>query len=120
VLAGVWRVDTLVALAPPNLPRLQDVSINLPVLLFALAVSVLVAAGLGTSTALRAAPGNLQGALVERGQGHAGTPGSQRLGRLIVADNWPSRWCCWWAPACWAGACCASFRLIRVSAPSIS
>ena len=87
VLAAFWGVDTLVALAPPNLPRLQDVSINLPVLLFALAVSVLVAAGLGISTALRAASGNLQGALVERGQGHAGTPGSQRLGRLIVAGQ---------------------------------
>ncbi|HTC78571.1 MAG TPA: ABC transporter permease, partial [Terriglobales bacterium] len=87
VIAAFWGVDTLVALAPPNLPRLQNVSINLPVLLFALAVSVLVAAGLGISTALRAAPGNLQGALVERGQGHAGTPGSQRLGRLIVAGQ---------------------------------
>ena len=87
VIAAFWGVDTLVALAPPNVPRLQDVSINLPVLLFALAVSVLVAAGLGISTALRAAPGNLQGALVERGQGHAGTPGSQRLGRLIVAGQ---------------------------------
>jgi len=87
VIAAFWGVDTLVALAPPNLPRLQDVSINLPVLLFALAVSVLVAAGLGISTALRAAPGNLQGALVERGQGHAGTPRSQRLGRLIVAGQ---------------------------------
>ena len=87
VLAAFWGVDTLVALAPPNLPRLEDVSINLPVLLFALAVSVWVAAGLGISTALRAAPGNLQGALVERGQGQAGTPGSQRLGRLIVAGQ---------------------------------
>ena len=87
VLAAFWGVDTLVALAPPNLPRLQDVSINLPVLLFALAVSALVAAGLGISTALRAAPGNLQGALVERGQGHAETPGSQRLGRLMVAGQ---------------------------------
>ena len=76
VIAAFWGVDTLVALAPPNLPRLEDVSINLPVLLFALAVSVWVAAGLGISTALRAASGNLQGALVERGQGHAGTPGS--------------------------------------------
>ncbi|PYU99311.1 MAG: hypothetical protein DMG26_16745 [Acidobacteria bacterium] len=77
VLAAFWGVD----------PRLQDVSINLPVLLFALAVSVLVAAGLGISTALRAAPGDLQGALVERGQGHAETPGSQRLGRLMVAGQ---------------------------------
>jgi putative ABC transport system permease protein len=87
VIAAFWGVDTLVALAPPNLPRLEDISINLPVLLFALGVSVMVAAGLGVSTALRAAPGNLQGALVERGQGYAGTPGGHRAGRLIVAGQ---------------------------------
>ncbi len=87
VIAALWGVDALVALAPANLPRLEDVSINLPVLVFAFGVSVLVAAGLGIFTALRAASGNLQGALVERGQGYAGTLGSHRLGRLIVAGQ---------------------------------
>jgi len=85
IFAALWGVDALVAIAPHNLPRLEDVSINLPVLLFALCVSVAVAAGLGVFTALRATSGDLQGALVERGQGHTGTRRGQRLGRVIVA-----------------------------------
>ena len=85
VVAATWGVDALLALAPENLPRLQDVSVNLPVLLFALGVSLLVAVGLGIFTALRATSGELQGALLERGQGHVGTLHSHRLGRGIAA-----------------------------------
>ena len=85
VLAALWGVDALLALAPSNLPRLQDVAVNLPVLSFTFALSVAVAAGLGIFTALRATSGELQGALVERGQGHTGTLRGQRLSRVIVA-----------------------------------
>ena len=85
VLAALWGVDALVAMAPSNLPRLQDVAINLPVLSFTFALSVAVAAGLGIFTALRATSRDLQGALVERGQGHTGTLRGHRLSRTIVA-----------------------------------
>jgi putative ABC transport system permease protein len=85
VLAAVWGVNALVALAPPNLPRLGEVSINVPVLVFALGLSVLVATGLGVLTSLRATSGDPQGALAEGGRGSAGSLGSQRLGRLLVA-----------------------------------
>ena len=85
VLAAVWGVNALVALAPPNLPRLGEVSVNVTVLVFALALSVLVATGLGVLTSLRATSGDPQGALAEGGRGHAGSLGSQRLGRLLVA-----------------------------------
>jgi predicted permease len=85
VLAALWGVDALVAMAPSNLPRLQDVAINLPVLSFTFALSVAVAAGLGIFTALRATSGDLQGALAERGQGHTGTLRGHRLSRVIVA-----------------------------------
>ncbi len=85
VFVAFWGLDALLAIAPSNLPRLQDVSINLPVLFFALAVSVVVAVGMGIFTALRATSGDVQGALVERGQGHTGTLRSHQLGRVIVA-----------------------------------
>jgi predicted permease len=84
VFVALWSVDALLALAPASLPRLEGVSMNLPVLLFALAVSVAVAVGLGIFTAMRATWGNV-GELAERGEGHAGTLRSQRLGRAIVA-----------------------------------
>src|SRR5271157_1321515 len=52
VFAALWGVEALIALSPSNVPRLGDVSINLPVLLFALSISVAVAVGIGIFTAL--------------------------------------------------------------------
>jgi predicted permease len=85
VLAALWGVDALVAMAPSNLPRLQEVAVNLPVLSFTFALSVAVAAALGVFTAWRATSGDIQGVLAERGQGHTGTLRGQRLSRIIIA-----------------------------------
>ena len=84
VLAAMWGVNALVALAPHNLPRLGEISVNLPVLAFALGVSVLVATALGVLTALRSTAGDPQGALAEGSRGHAGSLRTQRLGRVLV------------------------------------
>ena len=85
VLAAVSGVAGLVALAPENLPRLESVSVSVPVLLFAFLLSAAVAAGLGTFTAVRATRGDLRKGLVEGGRGQAGSKVSQRVGRAIVA-----------------------------------
>ena len=73
------------ALAPENLPRLESVSISVPVLLFAFLLSTAVAVGLGAFTAARATRGDLRKGLAEGGRGQAGSQGSQRIGRAIVA-----------------------------------
>jgi predicted permease len=85
VLGAFGGVAGLVALAPASLPRLDSVSISIPVLAFAFLLSTAVAAGLGAFTAARAASGNLRQSLVEGGRGQAGSQGSQRVGRVIVA-----------------------------------
>ena len=85
VLGAMAGVAGLVALAPANLPRLESVSISIPVLLFALLLSTAVAAGLGAFTAARATSGDLRKGLVEGARGQAGSQGSQRIGRVIVA-----------------------------------
>ncbi len=85
VLGALWGVTGLIALAPDNLPRSENVAINLPVLAFAMALSALVAVGLGAFTALRATSGDLRKGLGEGGRGQAGAHGSQRVGRMIVA-----------------------------------
>jgi putative ABC transport system permease protein len=85
VLGAFWGVAGLVALAPENLPRLDSVSISLPVLVFAFLLSTSVAAGLGAFTAVRATSGDLRRALVEGGRGQAGAQRTQRVGRIIVA-----------------------------------
>ncbi len=85
VLGAFWGVAGLVALAPQNLPRLGSVSISLPILVFAFLLSTAVAAGLGAFTAVRATSGDLREGLVEGGRGQAGSQGSQRAGRVVVA-----------------------------------
>jgi putative ABC transport system permease protein len=85
VLGAYLGVAGLVALAPQNLPLLDSVSISIPVLVFAFLLSTAVAAGLGAFTAARATSGDPRKGLVEGGRGQAGSQGSQRIGRAIVA-----------------------------------
>jgi predicted permease len=87
VLGAFWGVAGLVGLAPQNLPRLDSISISIPALVFAFLLSAAVAAGLGAFTAARATSGDLRKSLVEGGRGQAGSQGSQRVGRVIVASQ---------------------------------
>jgi len=85
VVGAFLGVKGLIALSPENLPRLESVSISLPVLAFALLLSTGVAVGLGAFTALRATSSNLREGLGEGGRGQSGSHATQRLGRAIVA-----------------------------------
>jgi predicted permease len=85
VIGALGGVAGLVSLAPANLPRLDSVSISIPVLLFAFLLSTAVAAGLGAFTAARATSGDLRKGLEEGGRGQAGSQSSQRVGRMLVA-----------------------------------
>lgn len=85
VLGAYLGIEGLVALAPENLPRLDSISISIPVLLFALLLSTAAAAGLGAFTAARATSGDVRESLVEGGRGQAGSQSSQRVGRAIAA-----------------------------------
>jgi putative ABC transport system permease protein len=87
VFAALWGVDALLGIAPSTLPRTQDVSVSLPVMLFALGMCVLVAVGLGVLTALRATSEKFQSMLGEGSRSQAGTVRSQRIGRTIVASQ---------------------------------
>ena len=75
----------LLSLAPADLPRLEDVSMNWAVLAFAMGLSALVAIGLGLLTAARAARRDPRETLVDGARGQAGGASSQRIGRAIVA-----------------------------------
>jgi hypothetical protein len=84
VIAAYFGVRTLLALAPPSIPRLDEVSVNFVVLAFALGLSFLVAGGLGVLTALRATSRDMRGALSESGRRQGTAAHSRRIGRLIV------------------------------------
>jgi putative ABC transport system permease protein len=87
VLAASVGLRVLLRIAPPNTPRLGDVALNWPVLLFALGLSVIVAGGLGVLTAMRATSGRVQSALSEGGRGQSSARHSQRLGKVIIAGQ---------------------------------
>ena len=87
VLAARWGVIGLVRLAPPGLPLLDEVSVHMPVLLFALGISLSVAVGLGVFSALRATSGKVQQALAEHSRSQTSAPQSQHLGRAIIAGQ---------------------------------
>ncbi len=85
VIAARWGVDLLVALAPKDLPRLDSVSTNLPVLFFVLCLTILLSVALGIFTAFRATTGDVREALAEGGREQISGPRGQRFGRTIVA-----------------------------------
>ncbi|HVD92116.1 MAG TPA: ABC transporter permease [Vicinamibacterales bacterium] len=89
VLIAAGAVRVLLALAPPELPRLDEIAIRWPVLALAAGLALTIAAGLGLATASRSASvdrtGGLAGALIEGGRGSAGTRRGQRASRAIVA-----------------------------------
>lgn len=85
VFVAYWGLLALLRIAPTGLPRLEDVSINLPVLLFSLAVAVLIAAGMGIACAWRSASASPKDALSEGSRLQGGTPHRQMLLRLMIA-----------------------------------
>jgi hypothetical protein len=87
IVVGYFGVRALLALAPSDIPRLDDVSLNGYVLLFALVASFVVAASLGLFTAFRAAWRDVQSSLVEGGRRQGTGPQSRRTGRIIVAGQ---------------------------------
>ena len=95
VVGAFWGVGGLLALAPGSLPRLKEVSINLPVLVFAFLLCSLTAVGLGVFTAIRATSGNA------RRRSPVEDPGkpARRAASALDAELWwrrsPSPWY-WW------------------------
>src|SRR5215470_5969534 len=85
ILLAYWSLNGLLALAPATLPRLEDVSINLYVLLFSLGTVFLVSFALGILTALRGVATDSGSGLHEENRGQTATLRKQRLGQLLSA-----------------------------------
>jgi putative ABC transport system permease protein len=87
IMLAYWGLNGLLALAPANMPRLDEVSLNPYVLLFSLGIILLVSLAMGILTALRSVSANPRGALEEGARGETGTLQKHRLGRLISAGQ---------------------------------
>lgn len=87
VALASFGVQVLRALAPGNIPRIGEISLNLPVLGFTLALCGAVAIGLGVLTALRAMSKNLRRVLAGIGQAQGTTAPSQRIRDIITSGQ---------------------------------
>jgi predicted permease len=83
LLIAWFGVNALLSLAPPNLPRLDDVSMNGAVLVFGMGLSAMTAIVLGLLIAARAARRDPREALVDGARTQTGASG-HRFGRLLV------------------------------------
>ena len=86
LLAGVWGVSALKAIAPAGTPRLDDVSLDPRVLLFVAAITIGTGLLFGIVPALHASRDEMAPALKEGGRGQLGDGGSRARRALIVAE----------------------------------
>lgn len=90
-LAGMmlshWIARLLVRIAPADIPRIEDVTLNAPVLFFSLLVTLLTAILCGLLPALAASRSDIGRALVEGGgKLSGGRAGMRARGALVVAE----------------------------------
>jgi len=81
---AMWGLDLVVKTNLVNLPRLNQVSLNLTVLLFTLGVCLVAAMLFGLVPAAQVSRLDLNQSLREEGRGLAGSARSNRINRLLV------------------------------------
>lgn len=87
VALAVGGVRLLVALQPPNLPRIQNVDVDLTALGFAIAVAIFTAIAIGLATAMRASKHDVRDTLSEGTRTMAGGRATERVRQgLVVAQ----------------------------------
>jgi putative ABC transport system permease protein len=80
--------QALLAMSPPDLPRLDAVTLDVRVLAFGLGASILVGIIVGTIPALRTAHALRDAAAADDGRGVAGaSPSRQRLRRVLIGSE---------------------------------
>lgn len=87
VALAFWMTRALVALAPERTPRLQEVGVDGPVLLFTLAVSLITGLLFGLAPALKASRPDLGSVLKEGARGSKGRPAAFARSLLVVVET---------------------------------
>jgi putative ABC transport system permease protein len=86
VLLARWGLDTLLALAPPNLPRMAEIHLDKGVLVFSLALSIVTGLAFGIAPAWLAARTDMNEALKQgsRGSTEGGARGRLRSALVVI------------------------------------
>jgi predicted permease len=75
----------LVAMAPKGLPRLHEITIDVPALLFTVGIALFVSFGIGMIPVIKYTRADLRGALSESGRGQSQSRERQRARKVLVA-----------------------------------
>ena len=86
LLLSLWGLDALMALAPADVPRLDQIGIDGRVLAFTLAVSLLTGLIFGLVPALQASRTDLNDSLKEGGRGSTAGTGRRIRSLLVVSE----------------------------------
>ena len=86
LLLGVWAVEALVAIAPANAPRVDEIALDGRVLLYAIGVTLLTGLLFGVAPALQSSRSGVTDALKDGGRGSSGTAGRGLRRALIAAE----------------------------------
>jgi putative ABC transport system permease protein len=84
---GYWGIAALKDLAPADLPRISEVSVDGPVLIFAMALSIATSVLFGIIPALQAAHVDPQQALKEGGRGAGPARSHRRLQSALIVSQ---------------------------------
>jgi len=85
LLLALWGTDALLALAPDNIPRMNEVGVDARVFGFTLAVSLLTGIVFGLIPAIHASKPDLNEALKEGSRGSTGSAAGKRIRSVLVA-----------------------------------
>lgn len=85
ILLGIWGLDALRAVLPSNIPRISEVSLNAPVLAFAVVAGLVTSVLFGLIPALHAAKQDLRDALSQGTRGGSASGNNWRA-TLIVGE----------------------------------
>jgi ABC-type antimicrobial peptide transport system permease subunit len=87
LLLAVWGTNALMAMAPDNIPRLNEVGLDAQVFGFTLAVSILTGIFFGLIPTLQASKPDLNEALKDSSRGSSGGAAGKSLrGALVSAE----------------------------------
>jgi predicted permease len=84
---AILAARALIAMSPPNIPRVQTVAIDLRAALFLFSATLLTSIGFGLAPALQASSVNVNDTLKEGGRGQSEGAGRNRLRSLLVISE---------------------------------
>ena len=84
---SIWLIKLLIAITPPNTPRMDEITIDLRVFGFTLGVTVLAGLLFGLFPALQTSRPNLNEMLKDSGRHGAESGGRNRVGGLLIVSE---------------------------------